>query len=84
MRQLAAGMLVPETAVNKDNLPTPGERNIGAARRSLPLKPEPIAQPMQQTPDDEFRLGVRALDPRHVQAALLLREMIRHWREHVP
>ena len=53
------GVLVPETAVNENHLPTARKHEVGAARQVMPVQTVPVAHSVDQAADSE--LGLRVL-----------------------
>jgi len=52
--------------MDKDDRPSAGEDQIGLSRKVLPVQPEPIAQPMSDRPDNQFRLRILGANERHL------------------
>lgn len=71
-------MLMPETAVDEDDLAAARESQIRSPGSSLPLQAETIAKSVQEPPHDPFRFRVRPTDTPHVRAALGSCESIGH------
>jgi hypothetical protein len=62
---------MPETAVDKYNLPQSRENKVGLTRQIVLMESKPIAKGMREAPDAKFRLGVLAADRAHNRAARL-------------
>jgi hypothetical protein len=69
-------VLVPEAPVDEDDRPVFREDDIRVAGQVFAMQAEAIPQPVQQAPDDEFRLRVPAADTRHVPASSIGRAAI--------
>ena len=72
-------MLVPETTVNEDDFSPNGKYQIGSAGQVSAMKAIPVTQPMDETPNSHFRLGIDITDTSHYPAALFRRDPIRHY-----
>lgn len=75
---VAAGVHVPETAMNEDHLAESGEDQVRFARQILAVQPEPIAHGVNHPANGQLRLCIAALDRRHTAAALLWCQDIGH------
>src|SRR5262249_47561551 len=64
---------VPEAAVDKHDLATPGEHDVRAARHPFPMGAVAVAEAVQQRPDDTLWAGIPPTDGPHVLAAPLRR-----------
>ena len=57
-----AAMLVPEAAMDKDNLAPPREYQVGFAGQILAMQSEAIAERVSESANNHFRLGVFRMD----------------------
>jgi hypothetical protein len=64
-------MLMPETAMDEDDPTASREGDIRTSRSGLPLQPEPVAQPMQETAHEPFWFCIGAFYPCHDGATRL-------------
>ena len=64
-----AFMIVPETAMHKDNGPELRKHEIRLARHFPRMQPVTKTVHVQRTPDNELWLGVLSPDPRHHPAS---------------
>lgn len=64
-RKPTAVMPVPEAAMDENDCIAAWEDQVWLPRKLLPGQMEPKSPPMQEPPDDEFRLRVPAADGRH-------------------
>ena len=69
-------MPVPETAVDKDDLFTRTEHEVGLAGQILAVKPIPKPETVHQTPHDELRLHILAFDTPHIFGTALRRQLV--------
>jgi hypothetical protein len=69
---------MPETAMNKYNLFMAWQYNVGPTQEILVMEFEAISHPMQQTPDDFFRLCLAPLYARHDPASFFRSKSFRH------
>ena len=76
--QAAANVLMPEAAMNEDDLSQPGKDQIGSARQITAVQAEPVSQAMSRPPDRELRLRVRLCDAPHLGATLFWRNPVGH------
>jgi hypothetical protein len=67
---------MPETAVDKDDLPTPREDQIRRFRERLWVQAITKTHSMDRTSYDQFGLRVFASDTRHQDASLFFRQFI--------
>ena len=67
---------VPKTAVNKNDLLTPREDEIGRAWKFVRVQAISKAHSMNRPSDDQFGLAVLAADTRHQDASLRLCQLI--------
>ena len=77
----AAFMPVPEAAVDEDDGPVFRQHDVGFAGQVFVQRAvdgEAVAGAGEQGADQQFGLGVLALNLRHVPGALLFCEMINH------
>jgi hypothetical protein len=72
----AAGMLMPKTSVHEDHFPESRKNNVRMARQILAMQAESVAQAMDQTAEDEFRIGIFASYTPHVGASLVQTELV--------
>lgn len=72
-RALASGMLMPETAMDKNDGAMLGQDNVRPARKRCDIDPEPVAQAVKDAPNCELRRCVTPPDPRHDLTALFRR-----------
>src|SRR5262249_16915223 len=70
MGKSAAGVLVPKTAMDKNEFSPLGKGNVGSPRRIVPLGSKSITAQMQQAPDNELGFRVAAAYARHMGASL--------------
>lgn len=64
-------MLVPEAAMNENNLFSTRENEIGLTGQVRPVKPIPVAEAMNQPPNCQLRFHALAFNPAHVLGAAL-------------
>lgn len=76
IKAVSLGMHVPETAVNEDDLLRRSEHQIGLARQIFAMEAIAIAERGDSAADDEFGLGVRGLDRRHIGRAAALGDFV--------
>jgi hypothetical protein len=76
---LAAGVPVPEAAVNKDHGTVARQDDVRPAREIATVQAKSISQPVQRRANDQLRLRVPAPDPGHVPASTFLRERIHRY-----
>jgi len=68
--ETAAGMAMPEAAMNQNGNPSTRQDDVGRARKIAPVKPESNAEPVQDSPDGNFGSSILLPDPRHHGASL--------------
>lgn len=71
-------VLVPKTAMDKDDLSPAGEDQIGVAWQVAAMEPVAVSHPVDEPPDRHFWLHTLAADCAHVGAALEGRNPISH------
>jgi hypothetical protein len=71
-----AGMAVPETAVNEDNLAAARKHQIRRARQITGVQPVSKPHPVHQAADSQFRPAVFTADPSHQGTAFGLRQFV--------
>jgi hypothetical protein len=71
-------MLVPETAVYKNNYPILGQDDVGAARERLLVQSITVASSEKAFSNCHLRLGIGATDLAHVQAPLPWGQPVSH------
>lgn len=59
-------MRVPEAAVNENHLPARSEHQVRLSGKVFPMKPEPVSQPVRETPHLQFGLHILAPNRAHV------------------
>ena len=69
-RVAAAGVAVPEAAMDEDDHAMPGQHDVGLAREVLAMQAEPVAHPVQGRSDEPLRSCVLAADAGDVPAAV--------------
>jgi hypothetical protein len=69
-------MLMPETAMNKDNLAQPRKNHVRRSGKIAYMKPVTESHAMNKTANDHFRASIRPLDTGHTLTSLLLGEII--------
>jgi len=62
-------MLVPEAAMNEDDLPQTRQHEVRLARKIFAMKSKTVAKPMHKRADCDLRLCVFAADSAHIFAA---------------
>jgi hypothetical protein len=65
----AAGVSVPKTAMNENCSVVFWQNDIWFTRQVLHVQPEPVAHCMNLRTNNQFRLRVFGVDPRHVPAS---------------
>lgn len=73
-------MSVPKTPVDKNDGMVSGQHNIRLPRQVFRMKPKTKAGSMEQTSDEDFRLGVCPADAGHHPAAGFGRNSVSHVR----
>lgn len=66
----ATTMSMPETTVHKNNDAVPFQDYVRSTRKTPVVKPESVAQLMQDRSDGNLRLCVARFDPGHVPTAM--------------
>jgi hypothetical protein len=72
-RTIPAGVHVPETAMNINDLVQLRKNEIGCAWKISSVETVPVAEPMDNAANDHFGLSIFAPYGRHIPAALLRR-----------
>ena len=67
----AGGVAVPETTVNLDHLPQPGEDQIGFSREVPNVETIPVSHRMNHAANDQFRSRVLTSNPAHIFRAAI-------------
>jgi len=70
------GVLVPETAVHKDNLAKPGKNQVGFAGKIADVETIAEAHPVHEPTNYHLRLRILASHAGHPLASFLLREVV--------
>jgi len=71
-------MCVPEAAVDKHCQAIPRQDDVGPPWQISPVQPEAVSPSVKQSPNGEFRPGVRPTDSRHIGATGGFAKSIRH------
>jgi hypothetical protein len=74
--ETAAGMAMPETAMNKNRDPSARKNDVGSAREIAPVKLESNAEPVEDSPDGNFGSCILLADPRHHGASFRRNRMV--------
>src|SRR3546814_17004861 len=69
-------MLMPEAAVDEDDLAAGAEDDVGFARQILAMQPEAVAQGMDNPSDKQFRRRAAAPDQAYILAERRRRKMV--------